>query len=119
MQQSPQYQQPTDPNRSVRALEEKYSNLVRRAQLNEQNLLSSSKKANSELKAIAVEMAELRKEIEGLKEKFNDIVRELQTLAKKEDVDILKKYLNLWEPVNFVTQNEVEKIVKRVIEDSK
>ena len=30
--------------------------------------------------------------------------------AKKEDVEVLQKYINLWEPVNFATRKEVEKL---------
>lgn len=37
--------------------------------------------------------------------------------ATKEEVHTLNKYINLWEPVNFVTQNEVEKIISRMLDD--
>ncbi|MBI2574766.1 hypothetical protein HYV82_02690 [Candidatus Woesearchaeota archaeon] len=103
--------------RGIRALEERYSNIVRRVQLNEQGVLSSGKKAHSELVAINSEIADMKKQLDALVEKIAIIARELQTLARKEDVDVLKKYLNLWEPVNFVTQGEVERIVRRVLDD--
>lgn len=103
--------------RGIRALEERYSNLIRRVQLSEQNALTASRKAHSELVAINSEIADMKKQISELVEKIALIARELQSLAKKEDVDVLKKYLNLWEPVSFVTQGEVERIVKRVLDE--
>lgn len=103
--------------RGIRALEERYGNLVRRVQLSEQNALSSGRKAHSELVAINSEISDMKKQIDAIAEKIAIIARELQTLARKEDVDVLKKYLNLWEPVNFVTQAEVERIVRRVLDE--
>lgn len=103
--------------RGIRALEERYSNLIRRVQLSEQNTLSANRKAHSELVTINSEITDMKKQIAELGEKIALIARELQTLAKKEDVDVLKKYLNLWEPVSFVTQGEVERIVKRVLDE--
>ena len=35
--------------------------------------------------------------------------------AKTEDVQVLDRYINLWEPANFVTRTEVEKIVDEAI----
>jgi len=32
-------------------------------------------------------------------------------------VESLKKYIELWEPLNFVTREEVEKIVKESLEE--
>ena len=35
--------------------------------------------------------------------------------AKKEHVKVLEKYINMWEPVNFVTKKDVEDIVKNML----
>jgi len=105
--------------RGIRALEERYSNIVRRVQINEQSVLSSNKKSHSEFVAINSEIADMKKQLDALGEKIALMAREFQTLARKEDVDVLKKYLNLWEPVNFVTQAEVDRIVKRVLDEQR
>ena len=48
-----------------------------------------------------------------------ELVKELQTAAKRDEVKVLEKYINLWNPVKFVTQNEVEQIVKEMLEREK
>ncbi|MBI2133690.1 hypothetical protein HYU11_03335 [Candidatus Woesearchaeota archaeon] len=117
MQQNFQETQQTEQSlRGLRTLEERYSNLVRRIQVDEQNSLSSGKKVNSEIKAINLEIAEIKKGLESINAKIDIIAKELSTLSKKEEVDVLKKYLNLWEPLNFVTHNEVEKIVREAVD---
>ncbi len=114
--QQPQQQAP-ETMRGLRTLEERYSTTVRRIQVLEQNMLGSNKKISVEVKALNSEIAEIKKEMDQINGKIELIAKELQTLAKKDEVDVLKKYLNLWEPVNFVTQNEVEKIVRNIIEE--
>ena len=83
----------------------------------EQNIIGYNKRAVTDLKAINSELLEVKTQVDELNEKIGVIAKELQTLAKKEDVDILRKYLDLWEPVNFVTQAGVDKAVQRALED--
>ena len=115
----PEQEQTTESTRGMRNLEEKYNNLVRRVQVGEQNVLAQNKKIHSELKTINSEITEINRQLEELKDKINFIAKELSTTAKKDEVEVLKKYLNLWEPINFVTQNEVDKLIKRAIEEEK
>ncbi len=107
----------SDATSGVRGLEEKYSNLTRRMQLLEQNVIGYNKRAVTDLKSLNSEIMEVKKQIDDLNEKIGLIAKELQTLAKKEDVDILRKYLDLWEPVNFVTQVGVDRAVQRALEE--
>ena len=48
-----------------------------------------------------------------------DIVKELQITAKRSEVKVLEKYINFWNPANFVTQNEVESLVKNILKKNK
>ncbi len=95
----------------LRILEEHYGNLRRKSQLTDQNLLQTHKKLMEEIKIINTDMADLRREMQDIKEKVRMIIKELQEAAKKEDVNVLQKYINMWEPVNFVTRNELQKIL--------
>ncbi len=108
-----------DVSRRLRILEERYTNIRRKGQVVEQNMLSENKKVNTEIKTVNSDISDLKRGIAELKSKMMLIVKELQLCAKKEDVQVLEKYINLWEPINFVTSNEVEKIVKSMIEKFK
>ena len=104
--------------RRLRSLEEKYSNLERRSQVTEENMLSSNRKMKAEIKMGSEEISDLKAQIADINEKIKALVRELQGFARVEDVDVIRKYLNLIEPLGFVTQNEVERIVKRAVEEA-
>lgn len=101
--------------RRLRILEERYTNLRTRSQLTEQNILSKNRSFSTELKTIISDIHEIKREIEEMKNKILNLFKEIQTFASKEDVKILEKYISMWEPVNFVTQKEVEEIVKEAI----
>ncbi|MBW2965674.1 hypothetical protein KY342_01060, partial [Candidatus Woesearchaeota archaeon] len=88
------------------------TDLNRKAQVTESNIVNERKRFITEIKTINSDIVELKKEIEGMKNKMDLIVNELQNFASKDEVDVMKKYIEFWEPVNFVTRNEVEKIIK-------
>jgi len=105
--------------RRVRVLEERYNTLRRKSQVTEQNMVTTNKKLMTDIKTLTTEMNEIKKEIEGIKGTLRQIIEELKKNAKKEEVKILEKYVNLWEPIKFVTRNEVEKIVTEIMGEKK
>ncbi len=106
-------------SRRLRLLEESFTNMRRTLQVTEQNMLQKHKNFATEVKTINSEITDLRNEISDVKEKILILVQELKTTAKRDEIKILEKYINLWNPVKFVTQNEVEAIVKDMIVKNK
>ena len=100
-------------------LEERYASIERKLQISEQNMLRNAKRADGEIKASNADITEIKQDIADIKDKITGLVRELQSAAKREELDVLKKYLSFWEPVNFVTQQQVERIVKDMIDNQK
>ena len=49
--------------------------------------------------------------------KINLLIKEITLSAKKEDVAVIKKYIEFWQPLNFVTPTQVEKIVREILEE--
>ena len=105
--------------RRMRTVEERTSNLIRKSQLTEQNMLLNNKKISTEIKAINDDINELKKIINEIKDHLRQVVEELKRCAKKEEIKIIQKYVDIWEPINFVTRNEVERIIKDVISQDK
>ncbi|MBS3096554.1 hypothetical protein J4480_03885 [Candidatus Woesearchaeota archaeon] len=101
--------------RRLRLLEEGFTNIRRFFQVTEENVIAKNKHFSAEIKTLASDIMEIRKEIHELREKLLLVIKELQTTARKEEVKVLEKYINLWNPVKFVTQNEVESIISEVL----
>ena len=103
-------------SRRLRLLEEGFTNLRRFFQVTEENMIAKNKHFSAEIKTVASDIMEIRKELQEVRDKLLLVIRELQTVARREEVKVLEKYINLWNPVKFVTQNEVEQIISEVLE---
>jgi len=104
----------SDLSRRLRISEERYTTIRNRIQVMDQNMLLHNKKQTADIKTIDSDINDLKKEINDLNEKINLIIKELNDSAKKEDIEVLQKYINLWDPMNFVTRKEVEKLIKEL-----
>lgn len=108
-------EQLTSVSRRLRVLEERYSNLDRRMQMGEQNMLSNHKTLNTEFKTTASDVSDLKKELDSIKETLKLVIKELKQCAKRDDVKVIEKYIDLWQPVKFVNRNQVEKMIKEAL----
>ncbi len=112
-------QEITNLSTRLRVIEERSSNMKKKQQIVETNMLSHRKKYSEEIALVKDEVDEVKKTMTEVENRIVMIIKELQLNAKKEDVDTLKKYIELWEPVKFVTQNQVESIVRDFMEEEK
>ncbi|MEM4282175.1 MAG: hypothetical protein QW559_02105 [Candidatus Woesearchaeota archaeon] len=101
----------------LRVSEERYVDFRRKLQLLEQNLLSNHKRVMEEIKLLLSETTELKKKIDEIENKLLLIVKELQLTAKREDVEVMKKYFELWSPVSFATISQVEKMIAEALQE--
>jgi uncharacterized protein (DUF342 family) len=102
----------TELSRRLRTLEGRYTNLQTKTQVIEQNMISSYKRLLSEIKTTNSDVREVKKEFQEIKERILSLIQELQSCAKKEEIKVLQKYVHLWEPMNFVTREEVEELME-------
>ncbi|MFH0868388.1 MAG: hypothetical protein V1831_03670 [Candidatus Woesearchaeota archaeon] len=102
-------------SRRLRLLEESFTNIRRALQVTEQNMLSKNKVFATEIRTVTSDISDIKKDIADIKEKIIDLVKEVQGTAKRDEVKVLEKYINYWNPIKFVTQNEVEALVKEMM----
>jgi len=96
--------------------EERYGELRKKLLLIEQNMLSHHKNAMSEIKVLHSEITDVNSKINEIQDRILLIVKELRLTAKREDIDVMKKYVELWNPMRFITRDQVENIVKEIID---
>ncbi len=104
-------------NRRVRVLEERNSNIQRKTEVIEDNMINNYKEVSEGIKKINSDIKELKKDFEDVRENIRMLVKEVQSRARKEDVDVIQQYINLWNPTNFVTNRELDKAVKRIVSE--
>ena len=101
-----------DPGERVRVLESKYSNMRDRIILINENLISEYKRLSQDIKVVDSVLKDLKKDIFEMKDALRHILGELKFFARKEHFKVLEKYINMWNPFNFVTEEEVLKLIK-------
>lgn len=97
--------------RRLRVLEERFTDLSRQMQVIEKNMLNERKIITKEIKVINSDILDIKRDSNSDKSKIDMIISELKSFARKDEIEVLRKYVELWEPVNFVTRNEIEKII--------
>ncbi len=104
-------------SRRLRVLEERYTNLHKKNQLTDQSVLNLTKEFTREIKAQGQDMLDLKRELEDMKDKMKLAINELQDCAKIEDVQIIRKYVDLFDFVKFTTPKDVERIVEEKLSE--
>ena len=103
-------------SRRLMVLEERYSSLRKKTQVTDQNMLGNNKKFMTEIQTAHSDLDDFKNRLDDMVDKLKIMVRELKECAKREDVDVLNKYINLWEPINFVTRDSVDKMIKNQVD---
>jgi len=99
-------------NTRVRILEGRYNLSRERMLVINQNLIDHYKFLQGEMKSINEDMKEIKEALETLRTTMKQIVNEMQFFARKEQIKVLEKYINFWNPINFVTEEEVKNLIK-------
>jgi len=97
-------------------LEERLRILKERIILISQTMLKQSDRINKDIKSIKESLSENREEIIKIKEMAERVVDESAEFARKEELLVLEKYIKMFEPLKFMTEEDVKKIVKKIVE---
>ncbi len=108
-----------DINRSLKIIEERYTNLRRKLQITEQNMIELNKRISSELKTLSSEISDVKKEVNNVMMTLREISDELKKCAKKDELRLIDRYISFWEPVNFIRREEAEKIINELMNKNK
>jgi len=99
-------------NRSIRIIEDRYNALRKQVQYMDEQMLKNKQKLNTEIKAADDEVYGVNSEIMKLREKIDELTKEIHNSARAEDLQVLSKYVDLFSPVTFVTREEAKKMIK-------
>ena len=93
----------------IRSLESKYNVLGERMLIVNENMISQFKKNKGEARVTSQEIKDIKAELFQTRGSFMDLTKQMEFFATKENIKVLEKYINLWDPFKFVTEKELEK----------
>lgn len=100
----------------LRVAEERCADLRKKILFIEQNMISNQKRLVSESKMLSEELAEVKHRITTHDDTILTLIKELKLTSKKEDVEVLKRYIELWNPVKFVYAEHIDHLVKDALD---
>lgn len=101
-----------DINTRVRVLEEKNSLLREKLLVINQNMIDEYKRLIQEIRTINADVREIREDVQNLRDMTRHIIKESANFAKRDSVLVLEKYINIWNPMKFTTEEDVVKIME-------
>nr|MCK4929856.1 hypothetical protein [Nanoarchaeota archaeon] len=97
---------------SLRILEERYATLRNKSQVSEQNIIELEKEVTEDIKMLSEDLVELKREMNDIKDKLRIISGEINNLVNKNEFKVMERYLDMWQPMNFVTRNELNRLLE-------
>ena len=103
----------------VKGLESKVNNLLREVDVIKNDFMKKHNDLKKEMKNVNTDVLDIKREQERIQQKMDLVIKELRRTAGIEEVQTLKKYVEFWNPMNFVTQRDLEKAVESKISTMK
>ena len=102
----------------VRDLERRFSDTQELLKFHEEESRKNFNRVWARLKYFGDRLTSVTHSLAELEEQSHLIVSELRLTAKKEDFEVMKRFIEYIKPVKFVTVDQVERIVKDILEEN-
>jgi len=98
----------------LKILENRYNDVRKMIDFVETNMITNQRKTNEEIRESSNEIYNLKRSIEEIQNVILAIKNELSLKSDKEEIEVMKKYTELWDPTRFVTIDQVQKMIDEI-----
>ncbi len=103
----------------TRLLEERVKELRESLHVIDQTMQRRTKALKESINDTREEISSLRAQLTELRSVIRRIINDLSNTARKSDVKLIEKYIELIDPTNIVTRKDVERIVEEKLREVK
>ena len=96
----------------LRLAEERYKNLQNRNRLTEDALLSFERDMRAEMKAVKARLLDVKRRLVEVNAKVDGMENELQSVVKKHEFTVVERYVDLWQPMRWVTVDQARRMME-------
>jgi hypothetical protein len=97
--------------RRLKLLEERYTSVRKKSQFSEQSMLKETKEVYEDINLVNSTLKDIKGQVSDLNEKLIKLTEEVDNCVSKSDFNVISKYLEFWQPLNFLTKEEAEKML--------
>lgn len=84
-----------------------------------QTFLKQNDRLNKEVVLIKEDISDIKNENDHIKEIVNHIVDETAEFARKDELQVLERYMKIFEPLKFATIDDVKRLIKKALKEKK
>jgi len=93
----------------IKGLESKVNTLLREVDILKNDFLNKQNTMKKDLKVLNQDLLEMKRQQDASLRMMDLMIQELKKTAGAEEVTVLKKYMEYWNPLTFVTQRDLER----------
>lgn len=97
----------------LRLLERRQESLREKLLVINNNMVEEYKKLLYEVRSLVADIREIKSNLSTMQENVKLIIKDSESFARKEQLKVLEKYINLWSPLNFVTEEQLNNRLKK------
>ena len=101
----------------VRVVEDRIETLRTHINLVDQTVVEKHKTAVSEINDLQNSMRKLVADIDELKDFIERIEKRMQNLASSEEVKVLERYVDAWQPLKYIKANELKDAIIPILKE--
>ena len=105
----------TDFATKLKDIEEKLNLLKERLLLVNRTFLKERERFDSEIFALKESVRLVKDDLEKIREGLEHIIKESAGFARREELNLLQRYMRLWEPLKFVKEEEVKSMIDETL----
>ncbi len=102
----------------LRINESRIANLRERLVVTDNNMIEEFRRMSEQIKELNLELRQAKGEVFKLRETLKDVIKEMNSFASSQELKVLERYINTWNPLNFMTEKEVLSLIKDNIKEN-
>ncbi|USN45698.1 MAG: hypothetical protein H6502_01035 [Candidatus Woesearchaeota archaeon] len=99
-------------NTRIKLLEERNGTLHKKNQITDDRFREVSKDAVREIRDLSEDLLAIKSTLHEMQAELALLRSEMKFLARQPELKEIETYINLWQPQNFVTRQELEEVKK-------
>jgi predicted nucleic acid-binding protein len=102
---------------NLKMIEERFSTLKNKSQVSEKEIIEIEKDFESDMRIITDDVVEVKRQVRDISDKLRLMSQEIKNLAGKDDLKIIERYVDMWQPMDFVTRKELERMIEEKLKE--
>jgi len=109
----------TDFSTKIKDLEERHNMLKEKVMLISQSFLKDGDRISKEFALVKSDMRDVKMDMDRMKDGIQHIITESSDFARKEELSTLERYMKIWEPLKFVKEEDVKRMIDEALTEKK